>query len=89
MTAKKRDQLRNPTLGNRAWTTFTLVIKPLFQLEAKILVLVSRTWSLGLDLGHEGLVSLNIPSLFNVFDYCSVLKKRPNTNSKHLGRATL
>ena len=23
MTAKNRDQLRNPTLGNRGWTTFT------------------------------------------------------------------
>ena len=24
LTAKNRDQLRNPTLGNRAWATFTL-----------------------------------------------------------------
>ena len=23
LTAKNRDQLRNPTLGNRAWATFT------------------------------------------------------------------
>jgi len=23
LTAKNRDQLRNPTLGNRVWTTFT------------------------------------------------------------------
>jgi len=25
LTAKNRDQLRNPTLGNRVWTTFTFV----------------------------------------------------------------
>jgi len=25
LTAKKRDQLRNPTLGNRVWATFTLL----------------------------------------------------------------
>ena len=24
LTAKNRDQLRNPTLGNRVWATFTL-----------------------------------------------------------------
>ena len=24
LTAKNRDQLRNPTLGNRVWTTFAL-----------------------------------------------------------------
>ena len=26
LTAKNRDQLRNPTLGNRAWATFTFFI---------------------------------------------------------------
>jgi len=25
MTAKNRDQLRNPTLGNRLWATFTFM----------------------------------------------------------------
>ena len=25
LTAKNRDQLRNPTLGNRVWATFTLL----------------------------------------------------------------
>ena len=25
LTAKNRDQLRNPTLGNRAWATFTFL----------------------------------------------------------------
>ena len=27
LTAKNRDQLRNPTLGNRVWTTFTFLIQ--------------------------------------------------------------
>ena len=27
MTAKNRDQLRNPTLGNRVWATFTLPLR--------------------------------------------------------------
>jgi len=26
LTAKNRDQLRNPTLGNRIWTTFTYLL---------------------------------------------------------------
>jgi len=26
LTAKNRDQLRNPTLGNRVWATFTLPV---------------------------------------------------------------
>jgi len=26
LTAKNRDQLRNPTLGNRVWTTFTFFL---------------------------------------------------------------
>jgi len=26
LTAKNRDQLRNPTLGNRVWATFTVFI---------------------------------------------------------------
>ena len=35
LTAKNRDQLRNPTLGNRAWATFTfLVFSPGPQSEA-------------------------------------------------------
>jgi len=28
LSAKNRDQLRNPTLGNRVWATFTLVEFP-------------------------------------------------------------
>ena len=28
LTAKNRDQLRNPTLGNRAWVTFTFYLLP-------------------------------------------------------------
>ena len=28
LTAKNRDQLRNPTLGNRLWATFFLLIRP-------------------------------------------------------------
>ena len=27
LTAKNRDQLRNPTLGNRVWATFTFTVK--------------------------------------------------------------
>ena len=27
LTAKNRDQLRNPTLGNRVWATFTFIAK--------------------------------------------------------------
>ena len=27
-TAKNRDQLRNPTLGNRVWATFTFLLRP-------------------------------------------------------------
>jgi len=27
LTAKNRDQLRNPTLGNRIWATFTFLVK--------------------------------------------------------------
>jgi len=30
LTAKNRDQLRNPTLGNRAWATFTFFFLPPF-----------------------------------------------------------
>jgi len=26
LTAKNRDQLRNPTLGNRVWATFTFLL---------------------------------------------------------------
>jgi len=26
LTAKNRDQLRNPTLGNRVWATFTFIV---------------------------------------------------------------
>ena len=26
-TAKNQDQLRNPTLGNRVWATFTFLLK--------------------------------------------------------------
>ena len=26
LTAKNRDQLRNPTLGNRVWATFTFYV---------------------------------------------------------------
>ena len=26
LTAKYRDQLRNPTLGNRVWATFTFLV---------------------------------------------------------------
>jgi len=29
LTAKNRDQLRNPTLGNGVWATFTLYLLPL------------------------------------------------------------
>jgi len=29
LTAQNRDQLRNPTLGNRVWATFTLNTSPL------------------------------------------------------------
>ena len=29
LTAKNPDQLRNPTLGNRVWATFTLFTRPL------------------------------------------------------------
>ena len=29
LTAKNRDQLRNPTLGNRLWATFTFFSSPL------------------------------------------------------------
>jgi len=39
-TAKNRDQLRNPTLGNRVWATFTLFIislKRLIYLLAKVI----------------------------------------------------
>ena len=28
LTAKNRDQLRNPTLGNRVWATFTFAFLP-------------------------------------------------------------
>jgi len=27
LTAKNRDQLRNPTLGNRLWVTFTVLVR--------------------------------------------------------------
>ena len=37
LTAKNRDQLRNPTLGNRVWATFTF-------LPAAALVQSSGTW---------------------------------------------
>ena len=26
LTAKNRDQLRNPTVGNRVWATFTILL---------------------------------------------------------------
>jgi len=31
LTAKHRDQLRNPTLGNRVWATFTLHLLPFYR----------------------------------------------------------
>ena len=30
LTAKNRDQLRNPTLGNRVWATFPFFTRPTF-----------------------------------------------------------
>ena len=30
LTAKNRDQLRNPTLGNRVWATFTFLSSKIF-----------------------------------------------------------
>ena len=38
LTAKNRDQLRNPTLGNRVWATFTRA-NLAFQLTVAFLVL--------------------------------------------------
>ena len=34
MTAKNRDQLRNPTLGNRVWATFTFALRDLPPLKS-------------------------------------------------------
>ena len=39
LTAKNRDQLRNPTLGSRVWATFTLFI-PLLALMIRFMVSV-------------------------------------------------
>jgi len=38
LTAKNRDQLRNPTLGNRVWATFTF-------LDAYFIVRQAFMWS--------------------------------------------
>jgi len=32
LTAKNRDQLRNPTLGNRVWATFTFYLSAAVEL---------------------------------------------------------
>jgi len=44
LTAKNRDQLRNPTLGNRVWATFTFVIEfsALCALEIRLLFLTIK-----------------------------------------------
>ena len=36
LTAKNRDQLQNPTLGNRVWATFTFRFHLEFIMEEKI-----------------------------------------------------
>jgi len=40
LTAKSRDQLRNPTLGNRVWATFTFLLQlkghPVKRLNAEV-----------------------------------------------------
>jgi len=33
LTAKNRDQLRNPTLGSRVWATFTFLLHNYFSFE--------------------------------------------------------
>jgi len=35
LTAKNRDQLRNPALGNRVWATFIFLYKPAWTVERK------------------------------------------------------
>jgi len=44
-TAKNRDQLRNPTLGNRVWATFTFLVSfyTLVKLTFRRIYVLSRT----------------------------------------------
>jgi len=45
LTAKNRDQLRNPTIGNRVWATFTL---PKNKVQSNLL----KGTALGLDIHY-------------------------------------
>ena len=48
LTAKNRDQLRNPTLGNRVWATFTFfqsTVEYILRVELLLLLQVSRSRS--------------------------------------------
>ena len=38
LTAKNWDQLRNPTLGNRVWATFTFLLLPVVDFHRPILM---------------------------------------------------
>ena len=41
LTAKNRDQLRNPTLGNRVWVSFTTLVIIILLLFPQILAIVA------------------------------------------------
>jgi len=43
LTAKNRDQFRNPTLGNRVWATFTLLVVAVKNPTLDIFAGISRT----------------------------------------------
>ena len=55
LTAKNRDQLRNPTLGNRVWASFTFTVELKFQRQSEVSQCTRRRanapWS-----DHMGLV---------------------------------
>ena len=65
LTAKNRDQLRNPTLGNRVWATFTfllhcnVVVRRLTPLPSRIGCIAFQTTS-GESIVQEGCRKRNL-----------------------------
>ena len=58
LTVKNRDQLRNPTLGNRVWATFTFFQCPCGVLHADLFVLVEEDGELADGDAQVSLVEL-------------------------------
>jgi len=67
LTAKNRDQLRNPTLGNRVWAIFTFFIVRYFENRAREHVSEAET---GKDFNGAGQKSSEQRKKLPVIFYC-------------------